>query len=398
AVAVDAAGCVYVTDFALARIQKFTAEGAYLTQWGASGVGAGLFFAPNGTAVDANGSIWVADYQYNYVQKFASAPELAYVSDVAGDQGGQARLRILRSSADAAGSGVTLTGYAIYRRVDPGFAAAPAGALAQAGDAGAGRPGPDGVQLVGYDYLTTQPATGDPEYSMVVPTIANANAASTNYSGFLVRALTSVPTTSFSSANENGYSIDNLSPGAPTGFAAAFTVGATQMHWNPSAAPDFGTFRLYRGASADFVPGAGNLVATVADTAYADVGASGFYYKLSAVDFNGNESPYASLGPGQTTDAGPSAAAVAFVLNGARPNPARGGRVSIAFALPTGAAARLELIDLAGRRVLEREVGSLGAGEHVVNFAAGAHLAPGIYLARLTQGAASRSARIAVIE
>ena len=51
------------------------------------------------------------------------------------------------------------------------------------------------------------------------------------------------------------------------------------------------------------MPGAGNLVASLADTGYADVGPSGGYYKLSAVDFNGNESAFALVGPGQTLDA-----------------------------------------------------------------------------------------------
>jgi hypothetical protein len=53
---------------------------------------------------------------------------------------------------------------------------------------------------------------------------------------------------------------------------------------------------------------------------------------------------------------------------------------------------------VSGRKVREREVSSLGPGVHVVDLAAGAHLSPGIYLARLTQGAASCTARIAVIE
>jgi hypothetical protein len=169
------------------------------------------------------------------------------------------------------------------------------------------------------------------------------------------------------------------------------------MHWNPSTASDFSTFRLYRGSNASFTPAPDNLIASVADTAYGDVGASGFYYKLSAVDFNGNESPYASLAPGQILAADPPVAA-RFALDGARPNPARGGRVAISFELPIGAPARLELVDVSGRKVRDREVGSLGPGVHVVDLAAGTRLAPGIYLARLSQGADSRTARIAVVE
>jgi hypothetical protein len=87
-----------------------------------------------------------------------------------------------------------------------------------------------------------------------------------------------------------------------------------------------------------------------------------------------------------------------FALAGARPNPTRGRGLNVVFALPTGATARLELLDLSGRRVLLREVGSLGAGRHTVNLAEGRRLAPGLYWVRLTQGANRRSTRVVVIE
>ena len=71
--------------------------------------------------------------------------------------------------------------------------------------------------------------------------------------------------------------------------------------------------------------------------------------------------------------------------------------LSAAFSLPDAGAARLELTDLAGRRILARDVGTLGAGEHVVDLAEGRRLAPGIYLLRLTRGSESVTARAVVI-
>ena len=70
----------------------------------------------------------------------------------------------------------------------------------------------------------------------------------------------------------------------------------------------------------------------------------------------------------------------------------------MAFALPSGAAARLDLLDVSGRRVLAREVGSLGVGRHTVNLAEVRRVAPGLYWVRLTQGANRRTARVAVLE
>jgi hypothetical protein len=86
----------------------------------------------------------------------------------------------------------------------------------------------------------------------------------------------------------------------------------------------------------------------------------------------------------------------ALSLLGAWPNPAM-GRLKVSFTLATSAPARLELIDLAGRRVLSREVGSLGAGRHVVPIATGAGVAPGIYVVRLTQGALVVSTKAVLI-
>jgi len=48
--------------------------------------------------------------------------------------------------------------------------------------------------------------------------------------------------------------------------------------------------------------------------------------------------------------------------------------------------------------VAGREVGSLGAGRHVVDLAAGGRVPPGIYLLRLMQGTNSRIVRAAMLD
>ena len=91
-------------------------------------------------------------------------------------------------------------------------------------------------------------------------------------------------------------------------------------------------------------------------------------------------------------------AALAFALEGVRPNPSRGEGLTVAFTLPTAASARLELLDVSGRRVAEREVGSLGAGPHALDLSEGRRLTPGLYLLRLTQGTNTRVTRVAVLK
>jgi DNA-binding beta-propeller fold protein YncE len=396
-VATDRAGNVYVSDGLNYRIQKFTGSGAYLTQWGTHGSGNGQFNDIGGVATDASGNIYVTDYIYldGRVQKFVAPPAVALVSDVRNDQGRRVQLRFLRSSADAPGIGVTIQGYEIYRRNDPLPQPAVVSGDEAAFGAGSSRPGLD---LAGWTYLMTAPAHGESEYNVVVPTLVDATAASLEYSAFMVRAVTSSPFTSFDSGAENGFSVDNLPPPMPTPFLAAYLGGGTHLHWGVSPATDFAAFRLYRGSSADFLPGPGTLVTALPDTGYVDIGPAGSFYKLSAVDFNGNESPFALVGPHQTTDVMDLAAPVAFALEGVHPNPAFGGRLLVHFALTNSEPATLDLLDIAGRRVRERAVGPLGAGRHVVDLSGSQRLTPGLYFLRLTQGAQQRVARATLVD
>ena len=85
--------------------------------------------------------------------------------------------------------------------------------------------------------------------------------------------------------------------------------------------------------------------------------------------------------------------APAFALLGARPNPAVRD-LGIVFSLLDDSPARLDVFDLAGRRVVGRDVGTLGAGRHEL---AMGRLAPGVYVVRLTQGALMATRRAAVI-
>ncbi len=86
----------------------------------------------------------------------------------------------------------------------------------------------------------------------------------------------------------------------------------------------------------------------------------------------------------------------ALVLAGACPNPVT-GTLTVAFSLPTGAPATLLLLDVSGRRVIEREVGHLGAGRHLLPLLGTAQPASGVYWLRLTQGRETATTRCAVI-
>ncbi len=86
-----------------------------------------------------------------------------------------------------------------------------------------------------------------------------------------------------------------------------------------------------------------------------------------------------------------------LALTGAWPNPVRAAALRVRFTLPTGAPARLDLLDVSGRRRLSQDVGALGAGPHDVALRDAAGLRPGVYLLRLTQGTQNQTRRIVLL-
>jgi len=83
-----------------------------------------------------------------------------------------------------------------------------------------------------------------------------------------------------------------------------------------------------------------------------------------------------------------------FALKGARPNPGT-GPLTLSFSLASNAPASIELVDLSGRRVYERQVGELGVGFHVVRL--DANLAAGIYVVRLSQGGRTLTTKATIV-
>ncbi|WP_164913772.1 PKD domain-containing protein, partial [Methanoculleus taiwanensis] len=71
-IAVDADGAMYITDQINNRVQKFDGNGAFITQWGSYGTGNGMFRSPEGIQVDGTGTVYVADSMNNRIQTFSS--------------------------------------------------------------------------------------------------------------------------------------------------------------------------------------------------------------------------------------------------------------------------------------------------------------------------------------
>ncbi len=64
---------IYVADTYNHRIQEFTTDGLFITNWGGLGDSNGLFDYPKGVAVDATGNVFVADTYNSRIQEFTSS-------------------------------------------------------------------------------------------------------------------------------------------------------------------------------------------------------------------------------------------------------------------------------------------------------------------------------------
>jgi DNA-binding beta-propeller fold protein YncE len=72
-------GSLYVSDgYGNARVHKYTANGEWLCSWGAPGGGDGQFNLPHGIAIDSAGRVLVADRENSRIQIFS--PDGKYIS------------------------------------------------------------------------------------------------------------------------------------------------------------------------------------------------------------------------------------------------------------------------------------------------------------------------------
>jgi hypothetical protein len=102
---------------------------------------------------------------------------------------------------------------------------------------------------------------------------------------------------------------------------------------------------------------------------------------------------------GQTDVAVPTVTGVGdgdsrLALERVQPNPVR-AQFAVSFALPDDWPASLELFDVNGRRVLERQVG-MGAGRHTVSLGTAGEFGSGMYFLRLTSKGRSLNQRIVI--
>ncbi|MCK4408803.1 MAG: hypothetical protein KAW67_01880, partial [Candidatus Eisenbacteria sp.] len=306
------------------------------------------------------------------------------IDDVPDDQGGWVRVFFTRSGYDFSDAGTPIASYYVWSRVDealagrvldegeslsldklrPALLSSDGMWLALSGMkrqdlrvhggrvfAVSGSDRSDSFPPGTWEVIGSAPAVQHDDYIVRVPAAGDSTAGGVEWTVLCVTAHTTTPSIWYASPPDSGYSVDNIAPGVPEGFALEYHApGGNQLAWDVCPDEDFQYFRVYRDDSEAFVPAPGNLVHMTIDTGWLDPGGTGWdYYKITALDYAGNESDPAS--PESTTGANEPEVPVRFALYRSAPNPLCSGTV-IAYDVPAdGGEVTLRVYDIAGRRV-----------------------------------------------
>ena len=183
------------------------------------------------------------------------------------------------------------------------------------------------------------------------------------------------------------WSLDTSPPAVPIGLAATFKNGSVHLAWAANTEPDLAGYNIYRSASVAG-PFARINGSVETDTAYDDAGppASGglAWYEVAALDQSGNQS--AASAPVSVS----IATTLSIAMSPGYPNPSRLSevvRIPVVMSM-SGAGARLDIADAAGRSLRHIDLGSFGAGNQEIAWDgrndAGRLVAPGVYSAILS--------------
>jgi hypothetical protein len=325
-----------------------------------------------------------------------------------------------RSGFDFADAGTPIADYYVWRRIDDSLAARvqiegePIAreklrlALPSRGDAGSVPRATEGQDLCVYDgrvfvvpgshrsdgfppgtweVVGSAPPVQQDDYIVCVPTVSDSTTAGVEWTVLCVTAHTATPSVWYASPPDSGYSLDNIAPEVPGGFAVEYHApGGNELSWDACPDEDFQYFRIYRYDSEDFEPSPENLVHMTIDVSWLDPDGTGWdYYKITALDHVGNESDPAS--PETVTGVDPTGAPTRYALHQNVPNPLNPTTV-IRYDVPSGGGSvTLDIFDVSGRRVRRLVDGHEAPGRRSVVWDGkderGGSVASGVYYCRL---------------
>ncbi len=350
---------VYVVDGDNHRIQVFDKDGGFLFMWGSNGPGDGQFIYPTGIAVDDSGYVYVGDTNNHRVQKFTS--EGQYVLQFGTHGFGPGQFNFCAGVAvDRSGRVIVCDYLGDKLEVFTKYGAH----LASWGSTG---PGP--VQFYSPYGIDT-----DGDGNIYIADKYNHRIQKLAPDGSFILQWGSYGTA-------DGQFDEPQNP-AWDGAEAIYVVdkyndqvqkftrdGVFLARWG-STGTGTGQFNNPEGITSDHA-------------GYVYIG-DWLNHRVERFGYATDDAPVSPAGRGP------------LALETVTPNPARGS-LRVRFTLAGDAPATLTLHDLAGRAMTVRPLAGSGAGPHELTLPLDAALPAGIYFVRVTQGAAARAARVAVV-
>ncbi len=351
-------------------------------------------------------------------------PVVTSVADIPNDQGGKVAVNWKASGRDAAVP-QTITYYTIWRAVDalpanlaggsvslvshlgdvrqdamgPVYCAASSGLFGPEPPVPASRtrdksisPSMSPAPPYYWELVGTQEAHGWGGYTFSASTRADSVAANAGNEAFMVAAHIQTSTfVAFPSNAATGHSVDNLAPPAPLFLTANRAGSNVNLEWNRVPAPDLKSYSVYRATAAGVTPIPMNFLANDDDTLMVDSNAptSALYYIVTAGDVHANQSaPSNEAQVSAATGVGNLPPITALTVMQNYPNPFT-AETALQVGLPSAASIKIEVYDVAGRRV--RESSLVGKkGWQAVSLSSlddrGQPLASGVYFFRVNAG------------
>src|SRR4030065_721925 len=232
---------------------------------------------------DTDNDLAVANSSSNTVsilKNLTPMPKIISITDVGNDQGKQVRIRWKTTSV-----GDTLVKkYDIFRRIDGATSLTINGAVSL-----------NSPLRADWNRVATFSAYGDTLYNGIVPTLVDSTVSGgLQWSVFFVRAATNSPVVFYDSPIDSGYSVDNLVPAPPANLQATGTAIIASLHWSPVTSEDFDFYYIYRDTVSGFSLSPAKRVKATSDTLAFDTLSNpnkAYFYRVTAVDFSGNEGP-----------------------------------------------------------------------------------------------------------
>jgi hypothetical protein len=182
---------------------------------------------------------------------------------------------------------------------------------------------------------------------------------------------------------------DQIAPAAPTNLVV-FDTASTKIgiRWRKNAEPDFLRYRIYRGVATNPTTKVDSTTGGISDTSKILTGltnATKYYLRVTAIDFNGNESSYSNEVTGTpnvfvAVDNPHNQIPVEYSMSQNYPNPFNPSTI-IRYGIPVKSRVKLEVYDVLGRliQILVDEEQEAKFYQQTWN----THVPTGLYLCRI---------------